>query len=117
MNPLAYPDRSGGVSASVQSLTTMTTVFYKDDMDDKYVKEHETRYTAGETAPEEATSITVASEVWVVVALLHRALPERVDFSTREIIERAKQEQICVPLRAGFSVHVTQHCVANRAPN
>jgi hypothetical protein len=99
------------------SLTTMTYIDYNVDMDDKNVRDYGSRYTARGAARAETSSMTVASEVWLVVALLHREHPESVDFSTREIIERAKQEQICGSLRAGFSVHVTQHCVANRAPN
>jgi hypothetical protein len=31
-------------------------------------------------------SVNVADQVWVVVALLHREHPDRVDFSTDEIL-------------------------------
>lgn len=61
--------------------------------------------------------LTVATEVWVVTALLHRQHPGRADFATTEIIARAQAEAICGPLRSGFAVHVNQHCVANRPPN
>lgn len=62
-------------------------------------------------------SVKVADQVWVVVALLHREHPERVDFTVEEIVGRARREPISQPLRPSFPVHVTQHCVANRAPN
>lgn len=86
-------------------------------MDDKYVRDKAPGYPANGAAGREGSPMTIASEVWVVVALLHREHPDKVDFSTREIIERAKKEQLCGPLRAGFSVNVNQHCVASRPPN
>src|SRR5262245_35934457 len=66
-------------------------------------------------APDAA--VKIADQVWVVVALLHREHPERDDFSVDEILERARREPIAQPLRPGFHVHLTQHCVANRPPN
>ena len=61
--------------------------------------------------------MTVATEVWIITALLHREQPERQDFGTREILARARRERLCGALRPGFTVHVNQHCVANRPPN
>jgi hypothetical protein len=59
----------------------------------------------------------VADEVWIATALLHRECPEQADFSTEEIVDRARKEGIADPLRPGVYVHVVQHCVANRPPN
>jgi len=61
--------------------------------------------------------IKVADEVWVVTALLHREHPEQPDFAIEEIVERARRAGLSESLRAGFYVHVVQHCVANRPPN
>lgn len=63
------------------------------------------------------TDLKVADEVWIAAALLHRQYPERSDFSVEEIVERARQEGLMKPFRAGVYVHVVQHCVANRPPN
>jgi len=63
------------------------------------------------------TTIKVADEAWIAVALLHREHPERGDFTIEEIVERAKREASNVPFRPGVYVHVVQHCVANRSPN
>ena len=63
--------------------------------------------------------IRVADEVWVATALLHQQNPEREDFTVAEITERAAEESSgsLRPLRPGFVVHVSQHCVASKAPN
>jgi hypothetical protein len=73
----------------------------------------------GEAATRTISSreIKVADEVWLAVALLHREHPERIDFSTDEVMERAAREGNNEPLRPGVYVHVLQHCVANRPPN
>lgn len=62
-------------------------------------------------------TVKVADEVWIIAALLHKENPDRSDFSVEEIMDRARREKLTNPLRPGFYVHVTQHCVANRAPN
>lgn len=59
----------------------------------------------------------VADEVWIATALLHREQPEQPDFAIHEIVARARQEGIVLPLRPGVYIHVVQHCVANRPPN
>src|SRR5437879_2244171 len=64
-----------------------------------------------------ATALQVADEVWIATALLHREHPRAVDFSTEEILDRARDEGLHEPLRPGVYVHVLLHCVANRAPN
>jgi len=62
-------------------------------------------------------AISVADEVWIAAALLHREHPDREAFSAREISERARREAITPRLRPGVYVHAIQHCVANRPPN
>jgi hypothetical protein len=66
---------------------------------------------------EALTKLKVADEVWIAAALLHREWPDCVDFSTDEIVERARREGLHEPFRPGVYVHVVQHCVANRQPN
>ncbi|MBM3818392.1 MAG: hypothetical protein FJW14_05155 [Acidimicrobiia bacterium] len=65
----------------------------------------------------EVSTVSVADEVWIAAALLHRELPDREDFSVQEIVARAEREGIHRPLRPGVYVHALQHCVANRPPN
>jgi hypothetical protein len=65
----------------------------------------------------ERVEITCATEVFLATALLHRERPERVDFTIREIVDRAAREKLAGRLRQGVNVHASQHCVANRAPN
>jgi hypothetical protein len=62
-------------------------------------------------------AIKIADEVWIATALLHREQPGRPDFTTDEIIERARQESIAGELRPGVRVYVLLHCVANYPPN
>jgi hypothetical protein len=63
------------------------------------------------------SKVKVADEVWIAAALLHGEHPEMNDFSTDEIVDRARREGLHEPLRPGVYVHVVQHCVANRPPN
>lgn len=63
------------------------------------------------------TQLKVADEVWIATVLLHREHPEDPDFTVDQIVQRARQEGISKPFRAGVYVHVVQHCVANRQPN
>lgn len=63
------------------------------------------------------TSVLVADEVWIATALLHRENPNRPDFRMHEIVGRAAEENLHGSLRAGVKVHVSLHCVANKAPN
>jgi hypothetical protein len=65
-------------------------------------------------AKETIEQIKVADEVWIATALLHKEHPERPDFGTEEIVERARKEALVKPLSPGVYVHVLQHCVANR---
>jgi len=57
----------------------------------------------------------VADEVWVSTALLHAENPEKADFAVEEIKARARQERW--PIRPGFNVHASYHCIANKSAN
>lgn len=57
----------------------------------------------------------VADEVWTSVALLHRENPDRTDFAVEEIKTRARRENW--PIRPGFNVHASYHCLANKPAN
>jgi hypothetical protein len=63
------------------------------------------------------TEVTCAVEVFVATALLHREQPSRDEFTIQEIVSRAARENITGEMRQGVSVHASQHCVANKAPN
>lgn len=63
------------------------------------------------------TETSCAVEVFLATALLHREQPGRSEFTIQEIINRAARENITGELRSGVSVHTSQHCVANKAPN
>jgi hypothetical protein len=60
-------------------------------------------------------AVKVADEVWTSVALLHKENPERADFAVEEIKARARQENW--PIRPGFNVHASYHCLANKPAN
>jgi hypothetical protein len=62
------------------------------------------------------TTVSVADEVWIATALLHREHPDRSDFEKREILERAAQEGLVEPQRPGVSAHVSSHAVAGKKP-
>ena len=65
-----------------------------------------------------ASQVKVADEVWLATAILHRAHPDRTDFTIDEIMAAAESTDVTgMPLRPGVKVHVYQHCVANKAPN
>jgi hypothetical protein len=61
--------------------------------------------------------VSCAVEVFLATALLQQERPERNDFTIQEIVNRAAQENITGEMRSGVSVHASQHCVANKAPN
>jgi hypothetical protein len=64
----------------------------------------------------EAARSTVANNVWIILALLHRENPERPDFTGSEILERAAAENLLGSKRT-FQTHLSSHCVANREPD
>ena len=63
------------------------------------------------------TTILVADEAWVALALLHRENPQRPSFAAGEINRRVKAEAIAGKVRAGIATHVSHHNVANAAPS
>jgi len=69
------------------------------------------------SAQSTAIDITCAAEVFIATALLHREQPERSDFSIKEIVRRADEENLAGEMRPGVNVHASQHCVANKPPN
>lgn len=63
-------------------------------------------------------ALRVADAVWIATALLHQEHPARQDFSLKEIVDRVQSEpSLGTHKRATVYAHVTQHCVANVAPN
>jgi len=62
-------------------------------------------------------SLSVADEVWIATALLHREQPNRADFTLSEIVERALREGIAPAQRPGLRPHASRHCVANVPPS
>jgi hypothetical protein len=64
-----------------------------------------------------ATGLTVADQVWIATALLHREKPERVDFAKRMIYERCKSVDSEGAGRPGISQHISTHCVASKPPS
>lgn len=61
--------------------------------------------------------VSCAVEVFLATALLHKEQPGRPEFTIQEIVNRAARENVSGELRSGVSVHASQHCVANKAPN
>ena len=62
-------------------------------------------------------ALTVADEIWIATALLHRENPDRQDFSLSEIVSRAEREGVTAEHRAGLRPHASRHCVANVPPS
>ncbi len=60
-----------------------------------------------------AASLSVADEIWIATALLHREHPDRLDFTLSEIVSRAEQEGVSEEHRRGLRPHASRHCVAN----
>jgi len=61
--------------------------------------------------------IKVADECWVALALLMKARPEQASFSTREILNKIREEHAHPELRPGVHAHIHQHNVANSPPS
>jgi hypothetical protein len=64
-----------------------------------------------------APYVSVAAEVWVAAALLHREQPHRVAFRVAEIVDRARREALVPSLRPGVTAYATGHAVANKRPS
>jgi AbrB family looped-hinge helix DNA binding protein len=61
--------------------------------------------------------MTIADSVWIATALLHIETPVALDFSVKEITERAVREDLVDGYRPGLQVHASKHCVANKSAN
>jgi hypothetical protein len=61
--------------------------------------------------------LKVADQVWIATALLHRAHPERDDFTVSEIVNQVKTARLSDEYRHSIRVHALQHCVATLPPN
>src|SRR5262245_39300524 len=75
------------------------------------------REPAVEAGAKLRVSIRIKDEVWIAVALLQHDHPERADFSSQEIANRVRNENVHGSYRPGVDAHINLHCVANRAPN
>lgn len=64
-----------------------------------------------------ASVLSVADEVWIATALLHREQPDRADFTLSEIVARAEKEGVAPGHRPGLRTHASRHCVANVPPS
>jgi hypothetical protein len=60
------------------------------------------------------TSLSVADQVWIAAALLHREHPDRVSFLKKEIQQRCEILDAAGARRPGISQHISTHCVASR---
>lgn len=67
--------------------------------------------------PDASIELTVADQVWIATALLHRENRERTDFTKRMIYERCKSVDSDGADRPGISQHISTHCVASRPPS
>ncbi len=61
--------------------------------------------------------LTIATEVWIATARLHRRYPDRADFTISDIADEARRLMLAGSIRAGLLPHLYLHCVANRPPN
>jgi len=62
-------------------------------------------------------AVKVADEVWLAIANLHHAHPERFDFSVDEIRKEVARLKLSEFIRPGVQIHLSVHCIANKAPN
>ena len=63
-------------------------------------------------------AMRVADAVWVAAAMLHRAYPDRLDFSVAEIVAKVAAENVAGGGMHGpcIQAHVSVHCVAGKRP-
>ena len=64
-----------------------------------------------------STRLKVADQVWIATAMLHRAHPDRNDFTVSEIVNQVKTSRLSDEYRHSIRVHALQHCVATLPPN
>ncbi len=60
-----------------------------------------------------ADSISTANAVWIAVATLHRERGLKMVFSTNQIIESIREQNLCSVSDSTIRTHVSSHCVAN----
>ena len=60
--------------------------------------------------------LKVADEVFLIMAILQREKPDQSGFSVKELLTRARKENITGELRSGLSIHAYEHAVANMKP-
>jgi hypothetical protein len=65
----------------------------------------------------EVDSILVADECWVALASLTKRHPERIGFSSKEILGEVRRESAHPQFRPGVNPHIHLHNVANLPPN
>ena len=63
------------------------------------------------------SSLRVADEVWIATAGLHFENPEAEDFTAGRIVDRVLENNYFGRLRPGVSIHISQHCVADKPAN
>ena len=63
------------------------------------------------------STIRVADEVWIATAGLHSENPEAEDFTAGQIVDRVLENNYFGSLRPGVSIHISQHCVADKRAN
>jgi hypothetical protein len=64
------------------------------------------------------TDLLLADRIWLAVAMLHRELPDREDFSKDEIRSKLREARLDEGLkRASISAHLKEHMVANAPPS
>ena len=61
------------------------------------------------------TRLKVADQVWIATAMLHRAHPDRADFTVSEIVGEVRRS-LSGEYRHSIRVHALQHCVATLPP-
>lgn len=59
---------------------------------------------------------TIATELWIATALLHRENPQRTAFSGPEILDKRASPHLSLRRRNALYGFVSQHIVANREP-
>jgi len=60
-----------------------------------------------------AANLSVADQVWIAAALLHRENPDHASFSKKEIQRSCEMLDAAGARRPGISPHISTHCVAS----
>jgi hypothetical protein len=68
--------------------------------------------------PLKVSDLLLADRIWIAVALLHKELPERVDFSRDEIRRKLDESGLAQGTERGsVNAHLKEHLVANVPPS